>query len=190
MSKSEQKMAEPKGLTVEPSFGPTIESVPQYIDEYPPDVAMRMMRAHIQMAQEVRKGGTGRWEVPPTHRQLAPPAYRFCRLGTMSDAKRRDAILRQRFILEQMGWKLAPAGTRNSLYLTDGDQGVYLCIAEPAGKVLDEHERQTREEVKRRRFGKALGRLPEDLRGLGAGMQVESVDVQQGRMSIDDFRKR
>lgn len=183
--------AKPEAKTTEPaSLGPTVESVPQYIDEYSPEVAMRMMQAHIRMAQEVRKGGAGRWEVPHTHRHLAPPAYRFVRLGTMSDVKRRDAILRQRFILEQMGWKVAPAGTRNSLYLTDGDQGVYLMIAEPAAQMLDEHERQTREEVRRRRFGKALGRLPEDLRNLGAGIQVDSVDVQQGRMSINEFRKR
>ena len=48
MSKSEQKTSEPVSVSV--------ESVPQYIDEYSPEVAMRMMRAHLQMTQELRKG--------------------------------------------------------------------------------------------------------------------------------------
>lgn len=180
-TKAEDKTTEPASMH--------IESVPQYIDEYDPETAMRMMRAHIAMTEDLRRNGAGRWELPPTHRQLAPPAYRFTRLGTMSDVKRRDAILRQRFILEQFGWKVAPKGTRNSLYLSDGDQGVYMCIAEVAGKELDAHEKKTRDEIRRRRFGKGLNKLPEDLAQLGANMRVESVDVKQGQVSAEEFRK-
>jgi hypothetical protein len=172
-----------------------VESVPQYIDEYSPDVAMRMMRSHLAMSEEVRRNGGGRWEVPHTHRHMVArgddgrPAYRFTRLGTMSDVRRRDAVLRQQAILELMGWKLAPKGTRNSLFLADGELGVYMCIAEVVGKELDAHEKKTRDQVRQRRFGKSLNRLPEDLQSLGSSMRVEGVDVQQGTMSVDEFRR-
>ncbi len=183
-AKAEDKTAE---------YGPDtrVESVAQYIDEYDPETAMRMMQAHIRMADDLRRGGVGKWELPPTHRHLAPPAYRFSRLGTMSDVKQRDKILRQKFIAEQMGWKQAPRGTRNSLYLTDGDQGVYMCIAEIVGRQHDEHKKKTLDEINRRRFSRSVNRLPEDLQqsGVSRSTTIERVDVSHGTASIDDFRK-
>jgi hypothetical protein len=175
--------------TTEPVGGVHVESVRQYLDEYSPEEALQMMRSHIAMSEDVRKKGVGRWELPPSHRHLSPPAYRFTRLGTMADVKRRDALLRQKFVLEQYGWKQAPRGTRNSLFLQDGDQGVYMCIAEVAALEQDAHEKKSRDEMRRRRFGKGVNRLPEDLQQLGMSMRVESVDVSQGRTSVDEFRK-
>lgn len=173
-----------------------IESVAQYIDEFDPATAMRMMQQHLAMSDELRRLGAGRWEVPGKYRHMvAPgpngrPAYRFIRLGTMSDPKRRDAILRQRAICELMGWKLAPSGTRNALYLTDGDQGVYMCLPEAAGQAHDEHERKTRMEIRQRRFSKSIKALPEDMAKLGSKhVSIESLDVSRGSMSVGDFNK-
>lgn len=187
--------------TVEPtsaSFGvdTQVDSVAQYLDEYPPEQALAMMRKHIELSAELRKMGAGRWEVPPRYRQMTEhgsdgrPRYRFVRLGCMADVRRRDAILRSRFVLEQMGWKLAPSGTRNTLYLGDGDQGVYMCLPEIAGKEHDAQERKSRAEIRSRRFSRGLNRLPDDLKEIGAGnMRVESVDIRQGSVSADEFRK-
>jgi hypothetical protein len=168
-----------------------VEAGVQYIDEYSPERAMAMMSQHIAMAEDVRRNGGGRWEMPPTHRHIVPnglnKTHRVTRLGTMSDPRRRDAILRQRFTLEQMGWSLAPSGTRNSLYLTDGDQGVYMLIAEVAGLIHDGFERETRRKLRERRFSRTLTSLPEDLQS--SGLSFDRVDVTQGRTSISDFKR-
>lgn len=168
-----------------------IEAGVQYIDEYSPERAMALMRQHIAMAEEVRKNGGGRWEMPSTHRHILPnganKTHRVTRLGTMADPRRRDAILRQRFVLEQMGWSIAPKGTRNSLYLTDGDQGVYMLIAEVAGLALDDFERETKRKLRERRFSRKLNALPEDLQS--AGLSFDRVDVTQGRTTVADFRR-
>ena len=174
-----------------------VESVAQYVDEYDAATAMRMMQQHITMSEELRTLGRGRWEVPPKYAHMTTllatgrMSFRFIRLGTMSNVTRRDAILRHRFICEQMGWKLAPSGTRNSLYLTDGDQGIYMCIAESAGLMLDEHEHKTRMEIRARRFSKSLKELPEDLSKLGSrDVSIESLDVSRGATSVGEFNKR
>lgn len=164
-----------------------IESAPQHLDEYSPDVAIRMMRAHVQACEEVRKAGRGTWTPPSTHPHIKPPEYRFCRLGTMADPKRRDEILRRRFILEQQGWRLAPAGTYNTLWAVDGAEGVYMCIAEPAGQALDEFERQTRRALASRRLG-LQNSTPTDLQGLPRGVHIESVDVSSATMTISEFQ--
>ena len=171
-----------------------VEAGVQHIDEYSPERAMALMRRHIEMAEEVRANGGGRWEMPPTHRHIIPNGagrtHRVTRLGTMADPRRRDAILRQRFVLEQMGWSLAPKGTRNSLYLTDGDQGVYMLIAEVAGLELDKFERETKRKLRERRFSRKLNALPEDLQAVGMkGISFDRVDVTQGRTSVDEFRR-
>ncbi len=171
-----------------------VEAGVQYIDEYSPERAMALMRRHIAMAEEVRQNGGGRWEMPPTHRHIvangAGRTHRVTRLGTMADPRRRDAILRQRFVLEQMGWSVAPKGTRNSLYLTDGDQGVYMLIAEVAGIELDNFERETKLKLRERRFSRKLNALPEDLQAAGMkGVSFDRVDVTQGRTSVDEFRR-
>lgn len=162
-----------------------IESAPQFMDEYSPDVAMRMMKAHVALCEEVRKAGRGTWTTPIAH--IKPPEYRFCRLGTMADVKRRDAILRQRFILEQQGWRLAPAGTFNPLWAVDGAEGVYMVIAEPAAQVLDEFERQTRRDLASRRLG-LQNSTPTDLQGLPRGVHIESVNVSSATMTISEFQ--
>ena len=171
--------------TTAPSSAVHIESAPQHLDEYAPDVAMRMMRAHVALCEEVRKAGRGTWTTPIAH--IKPPEYRFCRLGTMADVKRRDEILRRRFILEQQGWRLAPAGTFNSLFAVDGAEGVYMVIAEPAAQVLDEFERQTRRDLASRRLG-LQNSTPTDLQGLPRGVHIESVDVTSATMTVAEFQ--
>lgn len=187
---SEEKTAEP---TAHITPDTRVESVAQYIDEYDPETAMRMMLAHIRMAEDVRRNGGGRWEMPSTHRHIQPngpgKTHRITRLGCMADVKQRDKILRHRFILEQQGWKLAPPGTRNSLYIVDGDQGVYMILPETVGRIADEHERQTRDKLNRRRFSRSVDNLPEDLAAVGLkGVSFERVDVSSGQTSIEGFK--
>jgi len=181
---------------VAPKVETQVESVAQYVDEFDEATAMRMMKSHLQMAAALRKGGAGRWEVPEKYRHMVAKgadgrtAYRFVRLGTLSDLRSRDAILRNAALLEAMGWKKAPASTRNALYLTDSELGVYYCIAEAVGKVLDEHEHLTRMQVRQRRFGKSAKGLTEDMAGIGGeGMAIERLDVEQRTMSLGEFAK-
>lgn len=171
-----------------------VESVAQFIDEFDPATALQLMQQHIRMSEEVRRNGGGRWEMPTSHRHIQPNGpgrtHRLTRLGCMADVRQRDKILRQQFLLEQQGWKLAPKGTRNSLYIIDGDQGVYMIIAEMVGRVQDEFERKTRDEINKRRFSRSVGNLPEDIAAAGIkNVAFERVDVSQGRSSIEDFRR-
>lgn len=188
---SEEKTTEPVTSTSPADL--RVESVPQHIDEFDPETAMRMMIAHIRMADDIRRNGGGRWEMPSTHRHIQPngpgKTHRITRLGCMADVKQRDKILRHRFILEQQGWKLAPPGTRNSLYIVDGDQGVYMILPEAVGRVADEHERQTRDKLSRRRFSRSVDNLPEDLAAVGLkGVSFDRVDVSSGQTSIEGFK--
>ena len=171
-----------------------VEAVVQHIDEYSPERAMALMRRHIAMSEEVRQNGGGRWETPPTHRHIvlngAGRTHRATRLGTMADPRRRDAILRKQAVLELMGWSIAPKGTRNSLYLTDGDQGVYMIIAEVAALELDAYEQETKRKLRERRFSRKLNALPEDLQAAGMkGVTFDRVDITQGRTSVSEFRR-
>lgn len=189
---SEEKTAEPVATTSPADLH--VESVPQHIDEFDPETALRMMVAHIRMSEDVRRNGGGRWEMPSTHRHIQPngpgKTHRITRLGCMADAKQRDKILRQRFILEQQGWKLAPPGTRNSLYIVDGDQGVYMILPESVGRIADDHERQTRDKLNRRRFSRSVDNLPEDLAAVGLkGVSFDRVDVSSGQTSIEGFKR-
>ena len=189
----EDKTTEPAASTAHITADSRVEGVAQHIDEYDPETAMRMMVAHLRMADDVRRNGGGRWEMPPTHRQIQPNGagrtHRITRLGCMADVRQRDKILRQRFLLEQQGWRLAPQGTRNSLFIVDGDQGVYMILPESVGRIADEHERQTRAKIHQRRFSRSVNNLPEDLAAVGLrGVSFDRVDVSSGQTSIEGFR--
>jgi hypothetical protein len=74
--------------------------------------------------------------LPAGWRHLAPPAYRFIRLGRRDDPHRQDEIARRRSELQAMGWRDAPTGTRH-LDHDDGEHGVYM-YADDTGTRLDE----------------------------------------------------
>lgn len=193
---SESKTTEP-AVTPSATAGITadsrVESVAQYVDEFDPATAMSMMLAHLRMADDVRRNGGGRWEMPSTHRHIQPNGagrtHRITRLGCMADVRAREKILRHRFILEQQGWRLAPPGTRNSLFIVDGDQGVYMILPEQVGRVADEHEAATRKKLLARRFSRSVNSLPEDIAAAGiSGVSFDRVDVSTGQTSVEGFK--
>lgn len=184
-SKAEEKRVEPTS-----SMGPgtVVESVAQYMDEFSAEEAVARMEAYVTMHAHILRGGVGEWFLPATHRHLNPKEFRFTRLGCFADLKQRDRILRQRFVLEEMGWKTCPPGTHNKLFQLDLDAGVYMMIPMPAWRIQEATEKKARMEVRKRRFSRAVDRLPEDMQGM-RNMNVTKLDVQHGTMSLQDFRK-
>lgn len=172
--------------TATTSEGIRIEQPAQYLDEYSPDVAMRMMRDYLAQQRELRTMAGGRWILPPTHRHLET-GWVFVRLGARTDVARVHVIeMRRRQLLEQ-GWLDAPRGTRNTLYMAEGDHGVYMCIARPAWEAREEWDRELRKRQSDRRLSKQGADLQTLMGDARIPMGIESVDIQRGTTNVREF---
>ena len=103
----------------------------------------------------MRDRGPPSWYLPEGWRHLAPPAYRFIRLGRRDDRTRQPEIAKRRAELVALGWRDAPPGTRTTKWVHDGDLGVYLYIDEPTAR---QHEIDARQrEHDRRALARSRG---------------------------------
>jgi hypothetical protein len=166
--------------------GIRIEQPAQFLDEYSPDVAMRMMRDYLAQQRDLKSMAGGRWILPSTHRHLES-GFVFIRLGSRTDVARVHVIeMRRRQLIEQ-GWLDAPRGTRNSLFMGEGDHGVYMCIARPAWEAREEWERELRKKQSERRLGKQGSDLQALMGDARLPIGIESVDIQRGTSSVREF---
>ena len=78
-------------------------------------------------------------------------------------------------------------GDLKRIYGNEGGLGVYMMIPKPAKAMRDEHELNIRRKLAAKRFS----RQGEDLADLtrAQGVQIESVNVDRGTSSFDDFMK-
>lgn len=172
--------------TATTSEGIRIEQPAQYLDEYPPEVAMRMMEAYLRQQRDLKEMSGGRWILPPTHRHMES-GWVFIRLGARTDVSRIQVLEMRRAQLKEQGWMDAPRGTRNSLFVMEGDHGVYMCIPRPAWEARDEWERALRKKQSERRLGKQGSDLQSLIGDQRLPIGIESITVDRGTSSVKDF---
>lgn len=172
--------------TATTSDGIRIEQPTQFLDEYPADVAMRMMSDYLRQQRDLKSMAGGRWILPNTHKHMES-GWVFIRLGARTDLARVQVVEMRRQQLREQGWMDAPKGTRNSLFLMEGDHGVYMCIPRPAWEARDEWERELRKKQSERRLGKQGSDLQSLIADSRIPVGVEDVRVERGTSSVREF---
>lgn len=157
---------------------PTIESVPQHLDEFDEQESLRRMRAFLTQSNDLERMRTNRPVLPDKLKDKLKD-WVIIRLGTMTDLKRKDVILQQRALLEMQGWKHIP-GCRHTAFPMDAEHGVYMGIGPTAYGELQALRRKVelehRAATKRRREKE----LSEFLRS-GPGPEVHLEDIVHER---------
>jgi len=167
------------------SFDGRVESVAQYADELSFEEAQTLMRQHIAQQRDIARQGRGTWFPPRTHPHIKKPEYRIVRLGSMTDVQRKNAVLTNLQVMLAQGWRRCPPGMRHSLFPLEGDNGVYVYIAEPLALEHDDHVRELRKAVEARRLGKESEDLAELART--QGIVIEDVRATPRQSTVREF---
>jgi len=154
-----------------------VESVDSMIDEVALEQAFAM---YSQMVKEMGRDFSKRWEGMPA--RYAPPGYVYYRCGIKGTP-------RAEFIRAQMktaGWADAPAGTRCTAYLTDRENGLYICTPVSIYQRYVEIENQRVREKGERALRSKQSENVQQLRDMG--IEIERAEpTEQRQMTAEEF---
>lgn len=167
--------------------GPTVESVPQFVDEWGDDEFSRRLSAFKHQMKDLAKMARGNWLIPSEFRERLKE-FHFIRLGTLSDVNRKTAILMNKALLEQQGWKEAPRGVRNAMFPHDQEYGVYMCMPRSHYRQWQDMHRELSEMSRKSYSDSRRKEIADQLEhGDGARLRIEKFDVERTTVSVADL---
>jgi hypothetical protein len=185
-------MAAPKATTAPSSPGEDIqvESVAQFVDEWSDEQTRQQLRAYIAQMGDLERNVVSRpiLDGVPTSIRNRIGDWVIIRLGTLSDVRRKDTILAQRFLLEQQGWKHIP-GCRHTRFPFDGEFGVYMGCSPGFYAELQDIKRTAKLKEKAMRKSKRERELEAMLKQSGVHLEDFAGKTEQFTQSFRVERK-
>lgn len=165
----------------------TVESVPQFVDEWSTEEFARRQVAFRTQLKDLAKMSRGNWLVPPEWREKLKD-FHFIRLGTLTDLGRKTAILMNKALLEQQGWKEAPKGVRNQMFPHDQEWGVYMCLPRSVYREWQDTHRELAAMSRKSYSDSRRKDIADQIeRGDGPRLKIESFDVERTTVSVADL---
>lgn len=141
--------------------------------------SQRGLENYTKALGDIDRGLIGRWYGMPSRMQA--DGWVFYRCGLRSSAH----AVAIAYMLQQHGWVQAPPGLRCVGFETDAEGGLYLCCPPETYGRMKNIESQARRKRSRGEIA-SLDGFATSLGQLGAGVEIERMDVSMGQASLGD----